>query len=369
MFKIFQRNQDADAAFFDGSSLEKGFSPAEYKSLCKMRLRHLVPVHEPLVLVSQIQRSGGTLLAQLFDSHPQCHAFPPEFDIGHPGLADWPMLDLDEHPDRWFEMLSDEETGHRSRAGYSKYHKVLRRNDLEAFRRELSGLDILPFVFALSLQRAVFDYCVETWEIGWARDVFDAYLTSYFNAWLDNQNLYSRPKKVVTAFKPNVSNNPDNVARFLEVYPDGRLVSIVREPKNWYASRKHGDTNMSKNIAKWKRSVETLVEQKRDYGPRVNVIAFEDLILQTEPVMRSLAGFLGIDFHPVLLEPTFNGFPIKADSSFPVESYGIIEETVSRYEAALTDEECAFIDESTHDVYECALALRTYEDALVEAGS
>ena len=30
-----------------------------------------MPVHEPLVLISQIQRSGGTLLSQLFDGDPE----------------------------------------------------------------------------------------------------------------------------------------------------------------------------------------------------------------------------------------------------------------------------------------------------------
>ena len=30
-----------------------------------------VDVNVPLVLISQVQRSGGTLLSQLFDGHPE----------------------------------------------------------------------------------------------------------------------------------------------------------------------------------------------------------------------------------------------------------------------------------------------------------
>jgi hypothetical protein len=37
----------------------------------------------PLVLISQAQRSGGTLLSQLFDSHPAIAAHPHELSIGH----------------------------------------------------------------------------------------------------------------------------------------------------------------------------------------------------------------------------------------------------------------------------------------------
>jgi hypothetical protein len=35
-------------------------------------LKHIQPVTVPLALISQIQRSGGSMLSQLFDGHPNC---------------------------------------------------------------------------------------------------------------------------------------------------------------------------------------------------------------------------------------------------------------------------------------------------------
>jgi len=64
----------------------------EYRQLGRVRTDHVVRVREPMVLVSQIQRSGGTLLSRLFDGHPECHAHPYELKIGH--KARWPKLDL-----------------------------------------------------------------------------------------------------------------------------------------------------------------------------------------------------------------------------------------------------------------------------------
>ena len=75
----------------------------EYRELFRVRLEHVVGVREPLVLVSQIQRSGGTLLSQLFDGHPECHAHPHELKIGSPRKFNWP-LDLT-RPERCFETL------------------------------------------------------------------------------------------------------------------------------------------------------------------------------------------------------------------------------------------------------------------------
>src|SRR5437667_1135310 len=79
----------------------------EHQLLVDMRLRYQVPVREPLALISQISRSGGTLLSQLFDGHPQCHAHPDELMIGYPRRRHWPQLDLQDSPERWFEMLAE----------------------------------------------------------------------------------------------------------------------------------------------------------------------------------------------------------------------------------------------------------------------
>ena len=78
----------------------------------------------------------------------------------------------------------------------------------------------VPFLFSTRLQRQVFDACVVAWRIERERDVLDAYLTSCFNAWLDNHNLYTGPKKVVVAALPS----PVDAERFAALYPDGLLL-------------------------------------------------------------------------------------------------------------------------------------------------
>src|SRR4029079_18763958 len=80
---------------------------------------HAVPIREPLVLVSQIQRSGGTLLSQLFDGHPECHAHPSEIAIGHPRKWDWPTVDLG-RPETWFDTLYEPHVDLHMRDGYVK---------------------------------------------------------------------------------------------------------------------------------------------------------------------------------------------------------------------------------------------------------
>ena len=41
-------------------------------------------IDQPLILISQIQRSGGTLITQLFDSHKEIYAHPSELVLTNP---------------------------------------------------------------------------------------------------------------------------------------------------------------------------------------------------------------------------------------------------------------------------------------------
>jgi hypothetical protein len=197
----------------------------DYRALVRARLAHVVPVAEPLVLISQIQRSGGTLLLQLLDGHRECHVDPYELKIGHPKKHNWPPLDLD-RPERWFETLYFRGTVER-----------IRRTDRT--RRPDSGRSVFPYLFSPRLQKRVFDERAA--GASSEREILDAYFTSYFNAWLDNHNLYTGPKRAVVGFTPRLAMENGNLERYLAAYADGTLISIVRDPRAWYESAaKHG---------------------------------------------------------------------------------------------------------------------------------
>jgi hypothetical protein len=315
----------------------------EYAHLCRIRLEHAVQVREPLVLISQIQRSGGTLLSQLFDSHPECHAHPHELQIGYPKKTRWPPLNLDA-PETWFPMLFERTAGKQLERGY---HKP-------------PGKDRFPFLFLPKLQRSIFEECIASRPIHKERDVLDCYMTSYFNAWVDNQNLHAGSKAVVTGFAPSLSMDMANVERFFAAYPDGKLISIIREPTAWYASaRKHHPHYgiLDEAVGLWCRSTSAAMEAHDRFRDRVLILRYEQLVLQTEATMRRVAGALGITMSPTLLSPTFNGRPIRANSADPVARHGILPERTYAYRDQLDAETIARIADLTGDLYGRAAAL------------
>jgi len=318
---------------------------ADMMELPRVCWQHLVPVKEPLVLISQAPRSGGTLLNGLFDGHLECHAHPHELYIGYPAKTRWPSLDLSDGPERWFDMLFESPTVESFQRGYRKYGRG-RYKDPEAL-----------FLLLPSVQRELFLKCVAGQHITSPRQVFDAYMTSYFNAWLDNHNRKG-DKKIVVAFMPRLATDEGNVEQFFDVYPDGKLISILRSPHSWYVSaRKHPTpTHPRADIASgmhwWQESAQAMRRNKRQYGERVCLLSFEDLVGKTEAVMRYLAEYVGIKFDEILLAPTFNKSPIKANSSYPVKTYGVIHEPVTRHLEMLTKAEIEAIENLTGDLYE-----------------
>jgi len=326
------------------TSAERHDSRIILNSAYRSWLRHIRPVTSPLALISQIQRSGGSMLSQLFDGHPEVHAHPHELKVGYPKKYNWPTLDLGDRPERWFEMLFEDSVLEHLWHGYKKMDKYE---------------ETFLFIFLPSLQKKLFLKYFESIDNINQRDVFDAYMTSYFGAWVNNQNRLGQ-KKFVTAFTPRLAFMETNMASFFKTYPDGRLISVVRDPKNWFPSAtrhkldKYGDIKHA--LGQWLDSANSMVQNKKRYGDRVCIISFEDQIRRTEAVMRYLADFLQIRFDDILLMPTFNKIPIKPNTSFTLEKPGIMISALERYKT-LSREELNIIEAMTGDAYTQVLGL------------
>ncbi len=319
---------------------------AEYRQLLEARLAHLVPVDQPLVLITQLGRSGGSLLMRLFDGHPQCHAVPHELGRMCSGLKH----DFDDAESAW-QALTPRQQKQRFAVGYRQTKPRL-HGDREKF----------AFLLPPELQRAIFDAQLENAAKPGKRRLVDAYMTSYFNAWLDNRNLHARlPKRWVTGFEPGAVMSVPLRRGYRGVYPDGRVISIIRDPLGWYASarRWRGRTwgDRVEAMDEWTRAAEATFAWRDELGDRFLVLTFADLVGHTETTMRHVAAWLGIEFVPELVEPTFNGLPIRANSSFSdAASEGISSAPLERGEE-LDEDDAAYVRSRGAELYERVAAL------------
>jgi hypothetical protein len=300
------------------------------------------PLTRPLILISQAERSGGSMMAQLFDSHSELMAHPHELKIGYPDKGTWPRIDVNKPVDETFRILFEYDTIRMCEEGYVKgKHSVDRKN----------------FLFVPQAQREIFRATLRSIGKPTPRDVLDAYFTSYFNAWV-NMRGDIEAAKFVTGFTPRLTLNAENFDRFWSDYPDGYLISIVRSPLSWFPSvvrQKAGNSlfdTSEKVTSYWNRSVEGTMREKARKSERVIVISFDDLVTNTEATMRLIAQRIGIRYEDTLTSPTFNGKPIEANTSFgPMEPGSVSSAPVQR-EAFLSPEDRGQIEKTCMPLYE-----------------
>jgi hypothetical protein len=292
------------------------------------RHKYTVLIKKPWVLISQIQRSGGTLLSQLLDGHHQLYVHPSELRIGYPTKDRYPAIDLTESPGGIFDKLSEAKAiNMHIKDGYSKYSPGM---------ENLSDQPTYPFIFSIELQKSLFISLFNQVKPISQRQVLDCYTTAYFNAWIDYQGLYRDPisVKYCAAFIARLACDVSNIDKFFNDYPDGKILTIVRDPISWFASaRKHLPNvyrNLNESVTLWKQSASSSLNIIEKYPNKAKLLIFEELLMQPQKIMKMVSDFVGIEFTNTLLIPSFNGMMIKANSSFQAKSFGINKEPFDR---------------------------------------
>jgi hypothetical protein len=309
------------------AELDLAESEDAFELIAANRERFLVPVRQPLLLVPQIQRSGSTLVSQLLDGHSGIHLHPSELHIGKPKHA-WPRIDLAAPAPAIFASLREKNADRHARTGYLKI------SGAEIASNPNHRDFILPFIFLEALQERLFIGLMRRQPPRSQRAVLDHYATSYFNAWLDYAGLYRDPDSVKywAAFAARVLIDFDNVVRFFQDYPDGRMLVPLRDPVSWYASARAHDGNygdLDEALDLWLRCNENAIRAAQGHPEQIVFFRFEDVVARTRPTMAAVLQQLRLAFEPATLEPTFNGMPVISDSSFGAK-YGIDRTAVAR---------------------------------------
>ncbi len=299
----------------------------------------------PVIYISQLWRSGGTMLSQFFDGVPGVLAFPKELKFG---VAKDELLCLDEWCDRPAEEVCRAFTrvngvfGDAARGSYDK----------------ASGTP-LPFRFDLGLFTYLFDRLWSEHPPRVGRDVAGIFFTAFFSAWQDRKPPALAPR-YISGFGSFVALLPQNVERFFRYYPDGYLLQIVREPVSWYRSVKAKPRKAPLATPAKERSVEGAIEiyrqqaatfpvNLRRYPGRCLLLDYDALVAEPGAQMARLCERFGLEYSDIAAKTTFNGHPIGPNTSFRGGK-------VAR-EDVLSAEEIARLEQEAVPIYEEARRL------------
>ena len=259
----------------------------------------------PLILISQLPRSGGSLLSQLFDGHPDLLVYPWEMKIGYPSKGKWPTLDLSSTPEYLFATLFHADLAYLSRKGYRKRGKAKQKQKRLKF-------DYSPMTHYQNFVRLLPHDRTR-------RVVLDTYFNTLFRAWQSG----GEDASYLAGFVPSMAIYRTVSLISYRDYPDGRLISIIRDPADWYASlrahTKHGMVrygDIDKEMMVWNRMADSALHYQREYADQFLLMSFKNLVADREDTMRQICEWCGIEFHPALLEQTFAATPISPNTQF-----------------------------------------------------
>ena len=291
---ILMKNNLLESLWFYLSWVDVDHSRMNFilKSIFERQRIHNPSKNLPMILIGQIQRSGGTLMAQLFDGHSQIYCHPPELYWGKPHKWDWPSFNVEDITcDRlYYRLLYETWIVQGAAKGALNFGKESKPN-------------IFPFKFNVRIQRKIFFNLLSNYGVANRRDVLNYYLEAFYASWLDYQNLTGQ-KKYHVAFTPRVSNHEKSVRKFFDDYPDGYLIHIFRHPAAWWASaRKHkqqeyGDIN---SLKLWETSTKNAVKMKKKYKNKIICINFDELVANTKLTMQRICQYVGIKWENILL--------------------------------------------------------------------
>jgi len=332
------------------------------------------------IFIGGINRSGGSLLARLFDGHPDMASYPlelgfprnhsyysiyesitgiplsiPEFD-GSKDVDVFELLDIPKAKPKIITKWGKEQAdpvGVRKNYLEKVFYGTVKTNfDFDQFSNTFSRLSN---------------------EAKNVVELYDARHKAYFGAW--DHGKHSTDAKFVV-MHDSAGIYLTNIDKFLNDFPDSLFIYPLRDVLGYIASEKtrlarryfgsrrfsypkfpnkfvklFNEYDLQAQIRAWMVAITRIVLLQEKYGLNNHFIIYrnESLLNHTEKTMRSFCKKLNIEFDPIFLDPTIGGQPWLGNSH-QGRRQGVARDLATYYPKVLRDEEINQILKATSPI-------------------
>ena len=272
-------------------------------------------------------KSGTTLLLSLLDGHPQLVVLPEEtFFLEKRGL----YAQMRHNQDKLKFLLEQTDLRLLNKGRYEP-----ERESDSADARDYSGFDYQRFA-GLAWHFVQQPYINDSLLFS---EIIRAYAIISGN----------QSERCVHWVEKSTSNEVRHEAMD-ELFPDARLIQLVRDPRAVFASRKkrlmnrygcHGKAH--RLLREWNRSAQEIPRLRREPS-RFLIIRYEDLVKHPEKILAAVCRLGGFEVHRKLFEPTRAGVGWQGNSSFQSTFDTITAAPVDQWKSYLTPHEIWWVE-------------------------
>lgn len=279
----------------------------------------------PLILISAGFEHGGNVLHRHLDGHPDLLVYPFESQLGNREFSDFlssierVQYRYPEFPEglsarQLYEAIIDEEA-----------KTFLRKRNGSKFKDADLQLDEADRISAF--ERLLGD------EPHYTRGrVIEAFFRSTFMAW---KNYYTDRREGMryVGYSPSIGIDAERIIRDLR---DVRIVHLVRNPLSAYrdTKRRPFPQPLAKYLITWNIYHSTVEMWAKMYPENVRIVRYEDMVANKSAFMHELASFIGVNFSPTMLFPSWNGGELAHD----LAPWGTVLRSTEEYNRAIIDE-------------------------------
>jgi sulfotransferase family protein len=300
------------------------------------------PVHDAVpelkrpVFILGAHKSGTSLLRSLLDTAPGFFVLPKEshFFAYSGRWIDYPLRRRQPRSRDWESVVERLVGALRSdNVDTNPY------SDLPDFE----GYDLTRFRRHLERQRPEDD-----------RSLYATYIHALVAA------LGSEPLPAETRIVDKSTSNMEYATYLEKLFPDASFVHVVRNPyANLVAMRKYATKRAPKRgfpmlygaVLTLQRSAYFLYRYQ-DELDRHLVVRYEDLVSDGEETMRKVATHLGVEFDPVMLQPTVAGKPWAGNSTSDVRFAGLSAAPLAAWRSEITRFEIELVNRALGPLFD-----------------
>ncbi len=286
-----------------------------------------MPENTPIIFLGGHRKGGTTLLASLLDGHPQLWVYPEDINVLY---AYFPRFCQD---------------------GYSQKERRqrLERVIFEEFRRRRRRLSYLRAVRVEEMREVFFDL-LRGRDLADMGQVLGALARSF-------REVHPGPGPEGRGMVLKETSIEIYAEMLLRKFPSAKFVHLLRDPRDNFAALKAGienyyhafdddaNTILASLLHRYGLGMRLARLNLERFGPeRYLVTRHEDVVKDSENQLRRISHFLGIDFHPCLLQPTIMGRPSKGNNLDGLEMNGICDINIGRWPQRITPAEARVIE-------------------------